>query len=291
LNSNLKIKKRNKINLRKYLESNVKLKNNVFISNNYSPTININIPTSNIYNAIKKRKDLIEDNEINNNDSKNKLDNKILKEDYNSNIKKKKANFKGKNILKNIGKIKNTSGIANIMKSKIRNGDIIKLSKTDSDLQNMDYEEANIFDKRTYLRMYWGFLVDSQIILGTFFTDNYFDLFVIKLSFLVFTFQISFFLNALFYTDEYISKAYHNDGVLDFFSGLPKSIYSFIATLIITNLLGILSSSKNELMGVEKKNRQSYNYDKIINNKLTKQRIKLSYYSINSLQKLNICLF
>ena len=81
-------------------------------------------PTSNIYNAIKKRKDLIEDNEIYNNDSKNKLDNKILKEDYNSNIKKKKANLKGKNILKNIGKIKNTSGIANIMKSKIRKGDI-----------------------------------------------------------------------------------------------------------------------------------------------------------------------
>ena len=236
MNSNLKIKKRNKINLHKYLESNVKLKNNVFISNNYSPTFNINIPTSNIYNAIKKRKDLIEDNEINNNDSKNKLDNIILKEDYNSNIKKKKANLKGKNILKNIGKIKNTSGIANIMKSKIRKGDIIKLSKTDSDLQNMDYEEAIIFDKRTYLRMYWGFLVDSQIILGTFFTDNYFDLFVIKLSFLVFTFQISFFLNALFYTDEYISNAYHNDGVLDFFSGLPKSIYYFIATLIINFL-------------------------------------------------------
>ena len=91
MNSNPKIKKRNKINLHKYLESNVKLKNNVFISNNYSPTININIPTSNIYNAIKKRKDLIEDNEINNNDSKNKLDNKILKEDYNSNIKKEKS--------------------------------------------------------------------------------------------------------------------------------------------------------------------------------------------------------
>ena len=52
--------------------------------------------------------------------------------------------------------------------------------------------------------MCWGFLVDSQIILGTFCTDNHLDLFVIKLSFLVFTFQISFFLNALFYTDEYI---------------------------------------------------------------------------------------
>ena len=80
----------------------------------------------------------------------------------------------------------------------------------------MDFEEAMNQDDRTYLRIYWGFLVDSQIILGTFFTENYLDLFIIKLSFLVFTFQISFFLNALFYTDEYISDAYHNEGILDF---------------------------------------------------------------------------
>ena len=87
----------------------------------------------------------------------------------------------------------------------------------------MDYEYAVIYDKRSYLRIYWSFLVDTQIILGTFCTENYLQLFVIKLSFLICTFQISFFLNALFYTDEYISDAYHNDGVLDFFSGLPKT--------------------------------------------------------------------
>ena len=57
--------------------------------------------------------------------------------------------------------------------------------------------------------MYWAFLVDKQIILETFCKDNYLTLFVIKLSFLVCTFQISFFLNAFFYTDEYISNAYH----------------------------------------------------------------------------------
>ena len=75
---------------------------------------------------------------------------------------------------------------------------------TDEDIQDMDYEEAIIYDKRSYLRMYWAFLVDTQIILGTFCTENYLNLFVIKLSFFVCTFQISFFLNALFYTDEYI---------------------------------------------------------------------------------------
>ena len=144
----------------------------------------------------------------------------------------------------------------------------------------MDYEEAIIYDKREYLKMYWGFLVDTQIILGTFCTDNHLDLFVIKLSFFVFTFQISFFLNALFYTDEYISNAYHNDGVLDIISGLPKSIYSYIATLITTNLLRILSNSKSELIGLIKDNLKYKTYLYLIHIKLAKLRKKLIIYFI-----------
>ena len=144
----------------------------------------------------------------------------------------------------------------------------------------MDFEEEMNQDDRTYLRIYWGFLVDSQIILGTFFTENYLDLFIIKLSFLVFTFQISFFLNALFYTDEYISDAYHNEGVLDFFTGLPKAIYSFIATLITTNLLRMLSTSKNELIQIIRNKKNEQNYLEIINHKLKKLKKKLIAYFI-----------
>ena len=88
------------------------------------------------------------------------------------------------------------------------------------DIQNADYEEAILYDKRNYLKMYRGFLEDTQIIFDTFCTDNHLDIFEIKLSFFIFTFQISFFLNTLFYTDEYISDAYYNNGVLDFVSGL-----------------------------------------------------------------------
>ena len=154
----------------------------------------------------------------------------------------------------------------------------IILSKTDEDLLDMDYKQAIIYDKRSYLRMYWGFLVDTQIILGTFCTDNYLNLFVIKLSFLICTFQISLFLNAFFYTDDYISDAYHNDGVLDFITGLPKSIYSFIATLITTNLLRMLSNSKSELKHVIIKESQNPNYIRLINSKLNKLRKKLIFY-------------
>ena len=97
---------------------------------------------------------------------------------------------------------------------------------------------------------------------------------------MIFNFEISFFLNAFFYSDEYISKAYHNDGVLDFISGLPKSFYSFIATLIITNLLRMLSDSKNELkkLIIHKRNHKDYAY--LISIKLRTLSKKLIVYFI-----------
>ena len=144
----------------------------------------------------------------------------------------------------------------------------------------MDYEYAIFYDKRSYIRMYWSFLKDTQIFLGTFCTDNYFNLLIIKISFLIFTFQIMFFLNAFFYTDEYISNAYHNDGVLDFISGLPKSIYSFFATLVTTNLLRMLSNSKNELRRLVMRKRNIQNYSYLINIKLQILKRKLIIYFI-----------
>ena len=164
-------------------------------------------------------------------------------------------------------------------KSNIKNNSN-PLFRTINDLQDMDYSEAIIYDKRNCIKIYWGFLVNSQIILSTFFTDNHLDLFIIKLSFFIFTFQITFFLNAFFYTDDYISDAYHNDGILDFFSGLPKSIYSFVATLVTTDLLRMLSSSRGELVRLIKQRRNFKNYLYFIQLKLSKLRKKLIIYFI-----------
>ena len=215
---------------------------------------------------------------INNNKGKklDSLTNSKTNNDLLYNNKNKKNSNKGifkKNDIKN-KKMTNIETLVDI-KYDMTKKDIIKLSNTDEDLQDMDFEEAIIQDKRSYLRMYWSFLIDSQIILGTFYTENYLSLLVIKLSFLVFTFEISFFLNALFYTDDYISDAYHNNGILDFVSGLPKSIYSFIATLITTNLLRMLSNSKSELMKLIREYSRDKKYLYFINLKLRILKIKL----------------
>ena len=87
-------------------------------------------------------------------------------------------------------------------------------------------------------------------------------------------------MNAIFYTDEYVSNAYYNNGILDFVSGLPKSIYSFLVTLITTNLFQMLSNSKAELMKLIRENSNNKRYKKFIKGKLNKLKYKLIIYFI-----------
>jgi len=251
-NLNMNEESNNKLNKKSSTKSN--LQKNLLISNNLQNNIHIH----NIYN----NNHFEEMNNLNNHKR-------------NINIKDKDSKYENKNnnnLHHNIIKI-NKEDIAHMKDSK-------ELLKAIYDLQDMDYEEAILYDKRGYLKMYLGFLLDSQIILGTFCTDNHLDLFIIKLSFLICTFQISFFLNALFYSDEYISNAYHNDGVLDFFAGLPKSIYSLVATLLTTTILRMLSNSKSELMNLIKGKRKNNNYALLIHLKLIKLGKKLVFYFI-----------
>ena len=274
-NNNPKNKNKDLLNIKSSFSKINKNKNNIIpkkekfiITNNFAPTINIQKP---IINNIKNKKVKKEKHNIMKSNSKMSLIKNRLIEKNKSSIKGKNSSFKTKFL-------NNLETLGNINKS--INYDIVKLSRGDEDLLDMDYEQAIIFDKRAYLKMFWGILVDSQIILGTFFTENYLHLFIIKLSFLVFNFEISLFLNAFFYTDEYISNAYHNDGVLDFFTSLPKSIYSSLVTLVITSLLKMLSNSKNELTRVIRNKRKDNNYIFFVNNKLRKLRNKLiAYYN------------
>ena len=213
--------------------------------------------------------------------------NNIILNNYNGNkyeftknkIHSKKK--KNKKLKKNKSRIHLNFNETNIEKNKSKiNKDILVISKFNEYLQELNYEEVIIYDKKTFMSMYFSFLKSSQIIFSTFFTKNYIDLLVIKLSFFIFTFQISFFLNGLFYTEDYISEAYHNNGVLNVISGLPKSIYSFLVTLLTTNLLRMLSSSKSELMNLIIKPKNIQNYINLINILLLKLSKKLIVYFI-----------
>ena len=277
---NIKLKKESNNNKNIYDLIKDRGDKNIIFINGYSKIINIKNPIFDINNQRKNGKKIMIKKSIirASNNIRKLLETKSNKKIFYNDKKYKSIMFN-----KKVKFISNMETIGeknkNIIKSK-ENLNLINLYKGDDDLQDMDYEHAVKYDKRSYFRIYWAFLVEKQIILLTFCTKNYLSLFIIKLSFLVCTFQISFFLNAFFYTDEYISDAYHNDGVLDFFSSLPKSIYSLLATMLITNILNILSNSKSELMTIIKRRNFYKNYLHIVNAKLVKLKIKLIVYFI-----------
>ena len=156
----------------------------------------------------------------------------------------------------------------------------VNYSNSREDYNDMNFDEALVADNRKFCLMYISYLLEEHIIFNTFFTDLYLDLRSIKMSFLLFGIEINFFLNAIFYTDEYISDTYHNDGVLDFFSSLPKSIYSFIVTLIISGLLKMLSSSKKQLMKIIEEKEDKEEYLAAVDIELNKLRKKLTWFFI-----------
>ena len=186
------------INYHQKINEKVKYDNNIYnivYKNNIAPTFNfkkslLNISSKKYLHQIKLEtsKFTTQKKEINSESSK--IKHKLYKIKTNN-----KTTFYKKIDLCNMETIEEKNKNKIILR---KNQDVIKLLKADDNLQDMNYEQAILYDKRNYFRMYWSFLVDKQIILGTFCTENYLTLFVIKLSFLVYTFQISFFLNAFF---------------------------------------------------------------------------------------------
>ena len=146
--------------------------------------------------------------------------------------------------------------------------------------EDMDYDEALHNDKRNFYQIYKSFLFEEHIIFNTFCSEIYLELTTIKISFLFFGYAINFFLNAIFYTDEYISDTYHNNGILDFASSLPKSIYSFIVTIILSSLLKMLSNSKKQLSIIINEKKEKNEYYNAFANELEKLKKKLMIYYI-----------
>ena len=100
----------------------------------------------------------------------------------------KKSKINNKGTKKMLNKFKNSSknqrkktdiivetGTNSNGKNKIRNKEI-HFSLMDEDFQDMDYSEALRLNKRSCIKIYWSFLVDTQIILGTFCTSNFLHL-------------------------------------------------------------------------------------------------------------------
>ena len=113
-------------------------------------------------------------------------------------------------------------------------------SKTDNELNNLEYKDALKFDKRTYSTYYVSLIKTKHLLFFSFHPKFDFNSRVIKIYLFFFNFTTYFFVNALFFTDETMGKINKDGGSFNFIYNLPQIVYSRIISIIINEIVKFL---------------------------------------------------
>ena len=149
-------------------------------------------------------------------------------------------------------------------------------SYTDSELNLLIYEEALLYDQRTYFQYYKSLLLTKHIFIFTFFHHKDYNSMAIKIYIFFFTFAINYTVSCMFYSDSTMHKIYVDEGSFDLTYQIPQMIYSLIISAVLKSLLNFLGLYEDNLISI--KNEKE---------KVLKSKVKKEYKLI----KLKIILF
>ena len=118
-----------------------------------------------------------------------------------------------------------------------------------TDPNDMDYDEALRRDNRKFCRYYWEKIQANQILINTFYNTEYLKPLPIKLILLALQIDLYFFINGLFYNEEYIKKIFD----LGDEDTLYKAFLRFTDNLFYAFLVGIIINYIIEFFFIEEK--------------------------------------
>ena len=142
----------------------------------------------------------------------------------------------------------------------------------------LKYEEA-IKQDINFSEIYSFYLIEFNFILQAIISEPFLNLLTIKISYLCFRLVLIFVFNAFFYSDNYITEVFENEGELNFLNSLPKAVYSFLVTTIIGIGLKFLLNNKKEILNVIR-NKDKMEYDQQKEEILETIKTKLIIYFI-----------
>ena len=168
------------------------------------------------------------------------------------------------------GGTKNLNKIQNILTN---NNDIniINTNKlNDYEINNLSYNYALKYDKRSYMQYYFSLLKTKHLIVFTFYTKNDYNSRIIKVILFLFSFALYFTVNTLFFSDSTIHKIYEDQGIFNFIYQLPQIFYSTIITGVINLIIKYLSLTEKEIANIKK--------ETDVENNLNEKKAKLLVY-------------
>ena len=236
------------------------------------PPIKVDIPENN-FPPRKKNKsltaiDVLSKNKnqpnliINNNFNSRKSQNIIILDKNSKNLntntnssKKRKKNSKSKTLKRKSLKHNSNYNLSleqsasdNLMNNIKDDLDIYIEDYLKTDPEDMDYDDALRRDKRPFCTYYFEKIQSEQIILNTFFYKEYLKPMPIKIMLLVLQIELYFFINGLFYNEEYVTKIF--DLEKDSFS---EKAWRFLDNLFYAFLVGVIINFFIEFFFIEEK--------------------------------------
>ena len=152
-------------------------------------------------------------------------------------------------------------------------------SPSDSEMNELDYNEAINLDKRTYFQYYLSLLRTKHLLIFSFWSAFDYNSQIIKIFLFFFDFILSFVVNALFFNDDTMHKIYEEKGSFNFIYNIPQIIYSSLISGFIDGLIKDLALTDSNIISL--KNKTDNNNISIKKQKtLTTIRIKLVLFFI-----------
>ena len=167
---------------------------------------------------------------------------------------KSKSTRKNRNIIKTKiinSKIKSSkSKTLKSKKSLIKIKQSHKLSYNDYELNNFDYSQTILYDKRSCFNYYFS-LIKRKIPLIFYFcpVDDY-NSRIIKLCIFSLSFSIYYAINFAFFDNKIMHKIYEIGGKYDIIFFLPKIVISFAASYYITDIIKFIFLSERNISNI-----------------------------------------
>jgi surface protein len=163
-------------------------------------------------------------------------------------------------------------------------------------INNFDYEEAIVHDKRNILRIFFILLISRENIFNLIFFHPPLKIKPLRICLFIFTYACDLALNALFYLTDNISDNYHYSGAhtlfFSFINNLTVSFASAVATFILLFFFRNLTHSSNSIKKLFREQDNLLKNDKkYIVKEITKMEIKNKIKKIMKCLKIKIIFF
>ena len=157
------------------------------------------------------------------------------------------SNLKNKDDKENKVKINMNVNFSNDTKEKNNNN----IPYNDYELNSLAYVEALKYDNRTYFQYYFSLLKARHLFFFAFYPNNDYNSQIIKILLFLFSFDLYYTINALFFTEGTIHEIHQKSGKYDFIYHLPQIFYSTIISSVINIIIKFFSLTQKNILDIK----------------------------------------